>query len=101
MVDPMTGAELLAELPPAHLVIIGGYDRSGIRQIFRFGVGVTIIAGGRVAGREYEDVFAMHADTLTNDDTLTNKGVDVVYGPPTGVGPTADESMLELGVQTG
>lgn len=86
-VDAMTEVELLAldELP-RHLVIIGaGYIGLEFGQMFRrFGVDVTIVAGGGVATREDDDVSQAIADVLIGE------GVRIIRGWATRVLPDGD-----------
>jgi pyruvate/2-oxoglutarate dehydrogenase complex dihydrolipoamide dehydrogenase (E3) component len=94
----LTEVELLnlSELPE-HLVIVGGgYVGCEFAQIFRrFGSAVTMFSGGRVAGREDEDVSELVAGILSGEGVriIAGRG-DRVAPHDHGVAVTADGSTV-------
>ena len=93
----LTEVELLnlTELPE-HLVIVGGgYIGCEFAQIFRrFGSEVTIFAGGRLAGREDEDISSLVADILTAE------GIRIVSGRTSSVASHPDGVAVSAGDET-
>ncbi len=93
----MTEIELLAlnELPEHLIVVGGGYIGCEFGQMFaRFGSRVTMIAGGKLAGREDPDVSDLVARMLTDD------GVRILGGRPSRVRRSGDGVEVDVDGET-